>query len=165
MTEKKPALIHELITRSFRDRNSAERAFEAIAKRGTAPGQISVLLTSTARTWLFPKAIAGTDVGIQAREATADHTPFGEAAAAATLLYPDLGLLVAGPLSSSLPGSLAGTASGGLVGVLMQAGISETRAKTFAIDLRDGAVVLAVQPLTDDDAGYFTTEWQPQKSR
>ena len=165
MTEKKTAVAHDLVMRSFRDRDSAERAFTAITKRDIAGGQVSVLLTVTARAWLFPKAIAGTDVGVKPREATADHTPFGVAAASAALLYPDLGLLVAGPMTSALPGRTPGVASGGLVAVLMEAGVGETRAKTFAIDLRDGAVLLAVQPLTEPDATYFATEWLPLRLR
>ena len=49
MTEKKTAVAHDLVMRSFRDRDSAERAFTAITKRDIAAGQVSVLLTVTAR--------------------------------------------------------------------------------------------------------------------
>ena len=73
--------------------------------------------------------------------------------------------MIAGPLAGALAGGAAGATAGGLVGTLVGAGIPEERAKTYEADLKDGGIIVGVQPRNDEDARYFETEWQREHAQ
>lgn len=169
MSDKKVELQHPIITSSFRDRESAERAYDAIAARGYKSDEIHVLMTDETRKRLFDKDEEHTDMGNKALEGAGvggaiggavGATVLGFAAAAAALSIPGLGLVIAGPLAGAIAGGAAGATAGGLVGVLVGAGIPEERAKFYETDLKAGGIVVGVKPRHDEDARYFETEWQ-----
>src|SRR4029077_7480902 len=87
-------------------------------------------------------------------------TLVGIAAAAAALTIPGLGLVIAGPLAGALAGGAAGAATGGLVGFLVGAGIPEERAKLYENDIKNGGIVMGVNPRSDDDATYLEQQWR-----
>lgn len=169
MSDKKVDLQHPIITSAFRDRESAERAYDAIAARGYKSDEIHVLMTDETRKRLFAKDKEHTDMGNKALEGAGvggavggaiGATVVGIAAAAAALTIPGLGLVIAGPLAGALAGGAAGATAGGLVGVLVGAGIPEERAKSYETELKAGGIVVGVKPRHDEDARYFETEWQ-----
>lgn len=160
-----------IMTRSFPDRESAERAFNDLSSRGYRSDDIHVIMSDETRkrhfskddkdkdTKLGNKALEGAGVG-GAVGGAVGATLMGIAAAAATITVPGIGLVVAGPLAGALVGGATGAATGGLVGTLVGAGIPEERAKAYESDLKKGGIVLGVRPRNDDDARYFESEWQ-----
>jgi hypothetical protein len=169
MMGKQTDLKQPIMTSSFRDRETAERAYNAISARGYKSEEIHVLMSDETRKRLFVgddvksdlgnKALKGAGVG-GAVGGAVGATLVGIAAAAATLTVPGLGLVIAGPLAGALAGGAAGATAGGLMGLLVGAGIPEERARVYEADLKAGGIVLGVMPRHDDDARYFETEWQ-----
>jgi hypothetical protein len=163
-----------IITSSFRDRESAERAYNAIEARGFKSDEIHVLMSDDTRKRLFGKddekthmgnnALKGAGVG-GAVGVAVGATVVGIAAAAAALTIPGLGLVVVGPLAGALAGGAAGGTAGGVLGFLVGAGIPEDRAKVYETDLKEGGIVLGVRPRHDGDAQYFENEWKGQLVR
>jgi hypothetical protein len=163
-----------LVTRSFRDRESAERAFNDLSSRGYTSDDIHVLMSDETRKRHFDNDKDKTDLGNKAAEGAGiggavggavGATLVGIAAAAATLTVPGLGLVIAGPLAGALAGGATGAATGGLVGMLVGAGIPEDRAKEYEQDLKQGNIVMGVRPRDDNDARYFDNEWQSRPDR
>ena len=175
MSDKRMDPKRPIFTSTFRDRESAERGYNAIAARGYKSDDIHVIMTDETRKRLFKdkdgkdtklgnKALEGAGVG-GAIGGVVGATAVGIAAAAATLAIPGIGLVIAGPLAGALAGGAAGATAGGLVGTLVGAGIPEERAKTYEADLKDGGVIVGVQPRNDEDARYFETEWQREHAQ
>ena len=82
------------------------------------------------------------------------------AAIGTTLALPGLGLLIAGPIAAALAGGGAGALTGGLVGALIGHGIPEEQAKQYEQGIREGGIVMGVQPRSDEDADYFENNWR-----
>lgn len=167
MSEKMDAQ-RPIVTSTFRDRESAELAYDAIAARGYKSDDIHVIMTNETRKRLFKdgkdtkmgnKALEGAGVG-GAIGGAVGATAVGLAAAAAALTIPGLGLVIAGPIAGALAGGAAGATAGGLIGTLVGAGIPEERAKAYETDLKDGGIIVGVRPRHDDDARYFENDWQ-----
>jgi len=59
---------------------------------------------------------------------------------------------------------VAGAGAGGvtarLVGALIGAGIPEEHAKKYENDVKNGRIVMGVNPRTQEDANYFSNEWK-----
>ena len=174
MSDKQTVVQQAIMTSSFRDRESAERAYNAIAARGYKSDEIHVLMSDETRKRLFSKDDEKTDMGNKALKGAGvggavggavGATLVGIAAAAATLTIPGIGLVIAGPLAGALAGGAAGATAGGLMGLLVGAGIPEERAKIYETDLKAGGIILGVRPRHDDDARYFETEWKGQHVR
>ena len=165
-------------TSTFRDRESAERGYDAIAARGYKNDDIHVMMSDETRkryfkdmkdkdgkdTKLGNKALEGAGVG-GAIGGAVGATAVGLAAAAASLAIPGIGLVIAGPLAGALAGGAAGATAGGVIGTLVGLGIPEERAKVYERDLKDGGIIVGVQPRNDEDARYFETEWQREHAQ
>ncbi len=178
MSDKLTDLQQPMMARTFRDRESAERAYAAITARGYKHDEIHLLMSDETRSRLFTKDDEKTDMGHKALEGAGvggavggvvggavGATLVGFAAAAAALAIPGLGLVIVGPLAGAIAGAAAGATTGGLVGLLVGAGIPEERAKVYETELKEGGIVLGVQPRHEADARYFETEWQEQVTR
>jgi hypothetical protein len=172
MMDKKTELKPTLMTRSFRDRESAEKAYNAILARGYKGDEIHVLMSDDTRKRLFSKHEEKTDMGNKALKGAGvggavgvavGATLVGLAAAATAVTVPFLGLVIAGPLAGALVGGAAGATTGGLLGLLVGAGIPEARARTYESDLKAGGIVLGVMPRHEEDTKYFETEWEEKQ--
>ncbi|HEX9225106.1 MAG TPA: hypothetical protein VF885_00440 [Arthrobacter sp.] len=156
-----------LLTGSFRDRASAERAYDSLLKDGYTKDEINVIMSDDTRKQHFSKTTVTTDLGNKAAEGGLAGATVGGAvgaiagvlAVAGTLAIPGLGIVLAGPVAAGLAGLGAGAAAGGLVGALVGAGIPEERAKTYESDLKAGGIVVGVTPRSVDDAMRFEKEW------
>lgn len=157
-----------IITRTFHDRESAERAYNAIAARGYKSDDIHVIMTDETRNRLFKgkertglgnKALEGGGVG-GAVGGAVGATVVGIAAAASALTVPGLGLVIVGPIAGALAGGAAGATAGGIIGLLVGAGIPKERAKVYEKELKEGGIVVGVRPRHEEDARYFETEWE-----
>lgn len=86
------------------------------------------------------------------------------AAIGTTLALPGLGLLIAGPIAAALAGGGAGALTGGLVGALVGNGIPEEHAKHYEKGIREGGIVMGVNPRTSEDADYFENDWTKNRA-
>lgn len=164
-----------MVTSSFKDRDSAERAFASLQTRGYTDKDIHVMMSDETRKKSFTndeikdskmvvveeghKTLAGTAVGGVVGGAVG-ATILGVMAAATALTIPGLGLVIAGPLAGALAGGATGAAAGGLAGTLVGAGIPDDRAKVYEKDIKDGSIFLGFTPRNEEDARKFETEWR-----
>jgi hypothetical protein len=128
----------------FRDRVSADAAYEDLLRQGYRAHDISVV---------------GRGREGHAGLHDADHVSAGEGAAVgglagvllgvAAMLIPGLGPIVAGgPLAAALAGAvtggLTGTAVGGVTAALVDAGVDEDEARYYEQRFKEGGLLLAV---------------------
>jgi len=161
-----------MVTGMFRDRESAERAYQSVTGRGYGQDDLNLLMSDETRKrhWSSPAA-AGTELGSKALEGAGAGAAIGGAAggilaavvAVASIAIPGVGLVVAGPLAAALAGAGAGGAAGGVIGALIGAGIPEDRAKMYESGVKEGGVVMGVTPRSDQDAEYFEREWRSSR--
>ena len=157
----------DLLTGTFRDRESAEKAYDSLTSRGYTKDDINVIMSDDTRKHHFSQTSVTTDLGNKAAEGGITGATVGGMvgaiagvlAVAGTLAIPGLGVVLAGPGAAGLAGLGAGAAAGGLVGALVGAGIPEERAKTYKTDIENGGIVVGVKPRSSDDASYFENEW------
>lgn len=155
---------------SFSDRDNAERAYHSMTTRGYNRDDIHLMMSDNTRQKYFSDA--NTDLGSKAMEGAGTGGAIGTAAGAilgalaaigTNVLVPGLGLVVMGPLAGALAGAGAGGITGGLIGALIGAGIPEDRAKEYENDIKNGRIVMGVNPRSDEDADYFANEWRNYK--
>jgi uncharacterized protein YjbJ (UPF0337 family) len=159
---------NRMLTGLFNDRDSAERAYGSLRSRGYTDDDVNVMMSDQTRdSWfsddddspLGSKALEGAGTG-GAIGGTLGAIIAGIAAIGTNVILPGLGLVVAGPLAAALAGAGAGGLTGGLVGALIGSGIPEDRAKLYDEGIRNGGLVMGVNPRTDEDAEYFENEWR-----
>jgi uncharacterized protein (TIGR02271 family) len=164
----------EVITGMFRDRESAERAYTSLSERGYSKDDINVIMSDDTRNKYYPEGsdAADTELGSKALEGAGTGSAIGGttgailgaiAAIGTSVALPGLGLLVAGPLAGALVGAGAGGAAGGLIGAMVGSGIPEDRAKEYEEGVKNGGIVLGVNPRSDEDAQLFEQEWNSNK--
>ena len=157
-----------MVTGLFRDRDSAERAYQALEGRGYQRDDLNVLMTDETRKKHFTDGAPKSELGTKALEGAGVGAGVGAVTggviaavvAAATIAIPGVGLVVAGPIAAALAGAGAGSVAGGAIGALVGAGIPEERARHYQSGLSEGGIVLGVTPRSDDDADYFEQEWK-----
>ncbi|MDQ1558454.1 MAG: hypothetical protein QOD32_1514 [Pyrinomonadaceae bacterium] len=165
----------EVITGMFRDRESAERAYNSLSERGYSKDDINVIMSDETRNKYYPEGsdAADTELGSKALEGTGTGAAIGGttgavlgaiAAIGTSIALPGLGLLVAGPLAGALVGAGAGGAAGGLIGAMVGSGIPEDRAKEYESGVKDGGIVLGFNARSDEDAEYFERDWNTNKA-
>jgi hypothetical protein len=138
----------------FRDRRTAEGALAWLREHGYREDEIGIVLHDAAHgrevSPLFGRSeeqslgealpITGATAGIS----------IAAAFAGAVLIVGPLGLLAAGPLALLL-GALGAVSAGGIVGVLIGAGIPHSEAERYADELKKGAVLMSVTPHEGDE--------------
>lgn len=158
-----------MVTGLFRDRESAERAYNSVTTRGYTNDDVNLLMSDDTRNKHFAVDDRETELGNKALEGAGTGAAIGGtigatlaaiAAIGTTLALPGLGLLVAGPIAAGLAGAGAGGATGGIIGALIGAGIPEERVKHYEKGLREGGIVMGVTPRSDEDAAYLEDEWK-----
>ena len=163
---------NRMLTGLFRDRESAERAYGSLQSRGYGRDDVNLLMSDETRNRYFKDEGPDTDLGSKALEGagagaaiggTVGATLAAVAAIGTSLILPGLGLVVAGPIAAALAGAGAGGATGGIIGALIGAGIPEERAKAYEGGVREGGIVMGVNPRSDEDAEYFENEWRTHR--
>ena len=158
-----------LLTGMFRDRDSAERAYNSLSSRGYNHDDVDVLMSDEARKRHFGDTTVETELGTKTMEGVGTGSAIGGtlgaivgavAAIGTTLLIPGLGLVVAGPLAAAIAGAGAGGITGGLIGGLVGHGIPEERAKVYEEGVKNGNIVMSVRPRNEEDATYLQNEWR-----
>ena len=162
-----------MVTGLFRDRDSAERAYQSVSARGYNTSDINLAMSDETRkrhfagtsgetTELGNKAAEGAGVG-GAIGGTVGAIAAAIAAVGTSLVIPGLGLVIAGPAAAALAGAGAGAATGGLLGALVGWGIPEERVKHYEQGIKEGGILMGVKPRSEDDARHFSQEWKNSK--
>lgn len=160
-----------MMTGLFKDRESAEGAYRSLSDRGYGKDDINLLMSDDTRKKYF--ADQDTELGTKAWEDAGKGAAIGGgvgatlaaiAALGTTLALPGLGLLIAGPIAAALAGGGAGALTGGLIGALVGHGIPEEHAKRYEEGIRDGGIVMGVNPRTTEDADYLENEWRTNRA-
>ena len=158
-----------IMTGMFRDRESAERAYSTVTSRGYTKDDVNLLMSDKTRDTHFRDEAVDTELGSKALEGAGVGSAVGGtlgaiiagiAAIGTIVTLPGLGLIVAGPLAAALAGAGAGGLTGGLVGALVGSGIPEEHAVRYEEGIKDGGIVMGVNPRNDEDAAYFENEWR-----
>ena len=153
----------------FRDRSSAEKAYQSMHSRGYGKDDVNLLMSDETRKTHFGDDTVHTDLGDKAMEGAGVGSAIGGTAGAiigaiaaigTSVALPGLGLIIAGPLAAALAGAGAGGLTGGLVGALVGSGIPEEHAAEYESGIKDGGIVMGVKPRNAEDAKYFEDEFR-----
>ncbi|NML65085.1 hypothetical protein HHL22_07685 [Hymenobacter sp. RP-2-7] len=148
----------------FKDRTSAERAYQALHERGYHKDDVHLMMSDDTRKTHFGDANEHTELGDKAMEGAGVGSAIGGTAGAiigaiaaigTSVALPGLGLIIAGPLAAALAGAGAGGLTGGLVGALVGSGIPEEHAVEYEEGVKNGGIVMGVKPRNAEDAKYF----------
>ncbi len=159
------------LTGSFRDRTSAERAYNRLRERGYTDEEINIIMSDDTRSKYFDKdkKEEESEFGSKALEGAGTGSAIGGAVGATagiiaalgtSLVIPGLGLVIAGPIAAGLAGAGAGGITGGIVGALVGAGIPRERAVKYEKGIKEGDIVMGVRPRNDEDASYLEDDWR-----
>ena len=156
----------------FRNRDSTERAYNNLHERGYTDKDINLIMSDETRNKHFKDEDVETEVGTKAMEGAGKGSAIGGtigavagviAAIGTSLIIPGLGLVIAGPIAAGLAGAGAGGITGGLIGALIGSGMPEEKAKIYESGVKNGGIVMGVNPKTKEDAEYFEDDWRKNK--
>ncbi|MBK6536841.1 MAG: hypothetical protein IPG09_03370 [Ignavibacteria bacterium] len=161
-----------VLTGMFRDKESTERAYNNLRERGYTDKDINLIMSNDTRNKYFKDDDGETEVGTKAMEGAGTGSAIGGtigavagviAALGTSLIIPGLGIVLAGPIAAGLAGAGAGGITGGLIGALIGSGIPEERAKVYESGVKDGGIVMGVNPRNKEDAEFFENDWRKNK--
>lgn len=165
-TNYKPEYRKEYVSRVFRTREEADRAFDELRARGYSDADVNVMMSDDTRNRYFTDhdSALGDKVAENAGKGSLIGGGIGAlvgalAAIGTNVLLPGLGLIVAGPLAAGLAGAGTGAAAGGLIGALTGAGVPEDEARRYETDIKDGGIYVGYKPKTEEDAKYSYDRW------
>jgi hypothetical protein len=166
-----------VLTALFRDTRQAEAAYRAALDLGYKAADINVLMSEQTRNRYVSGSRSDTALGEKAHEPAPEASKRAEilggpvggtmgtvtpaiAAIGAALLVPGLGLAVAGPIAIAL--TAAGTAgiATGLIGAFTNWGIPSDRAEQYERGVRNGGIVLGVEPKSSRDRSTLISQWK-----
>ncbi|MES2831053.1 MAG: hypothetical protein V4695_03565 [Pseudomonadota bacterium] len=162
-----------MLTGLFKDRDSAERAYDSLSARGYDKKDVNLVMSDETRKQHFSSDdSAQTELGSKAAEGAGIGGAIGGtigaiaaaiAAVGTSIVVPGLGLVVAGPLAAALAGAGAGGVTGGLLGALIGWGIPEERVKHYEEGIKNGGILMGVKPRSSDDAQYLEEQWKAHR--
>ena len=158
----------QMVIAVFRDRTNASQAYNWLLARGYSDAEVNVMMSNETRA--FYEKNDKIAVGSHAAEGTAAGGVIGAAVGAtaaaiaalgttAVMAIPGLNFVVAGSLLYGLAGAGAGAVAGGLIGGLIGLGIPESNAAAYEEALKDGGVVIGVEP-RDNDSSDIKSHFQ-----
>jgi hypothetical protein len=161
------------VTGLFRDKESAEQAYRSVTDRGYGRNDVNLVMSDETRKKHFSDpAGQPTEMGTKAAEGAGIGGAIGGtvgaiaaavAAVGTSIALPGLGLVIAGPIAAALAGAGAGAATGGLVGALIGWGIPEERVKQYEAGIKEGGILMGVNPRNPEDAKYFQENWRASR--
>lgn len=159
-----------MVTGLFRDRDSAELAYRSVSDRGYRGDAVNVVMSDDTRKRYFADGTAvETELGSKAAEGAGAGAAIGGtlgaiaaaiAAVGTSIAIPGLGLVIAGPIAAAIAGAGAGGAAGTVVGALIGWGIPEERVKHYESGIKEGGILMSVEPRTDAEAEVVEREWR-----
>ncbi len=164
----RPEYRDDYVSRVFRTREDADRAYDALETRGYSKDDVNVMMSDATRDKYFTNVETETELGNKVAENAGKGSLIGGgigaiigavAAIGTSVLIPGLGLVVAGPLAAAIAGAGAGGVTGGLIGALTGVGVPEDEAKRYKRDIEEGGIYMGFKPRNEDDARYYYDEW------
>jgi hypothetical protein len=158
-----------MLTGMFRNRESTENAYTTLQEKGYKKEDINLVMSDETRKKHFSGKVKETEIGTKAAEGAGKGSAIGGtvgavvgvvAAIGTSLVIPGLGIVIAGPIAAGLAGAGAGSVTGGVVGALVGSGIPEARAKLYESGIKEGQIVIGVNPRNDKDAEYLESNWR-----
>jgi hypothetical protein len=150
----------------FRDRISAERAYNLLVEKGYTNDDIHLMMSEETRSKHFSGDASGSEIEKKAEVAGKTGVAIGGAAGAvagiAAVVAAGLtgpGILIAGPVAASI----AGAATGGVIGAMTAAGIPEEKASAYESGIKGGKIFMSVYPRNDKDAAWLENDWRSNK--
>jgi hypothetical protein len=163
-----------MLTGMFADRESTEKAYNALHERGYTKDDVNLVMSDETREKHYSDKNDHSELGTKTAETAGTGSAIGGtigaiagviAAIGTSVVIPGLGLIIAGPLAAGLAGAGAGGITGGLIGALVGSGIPEDRAKVYESGIKNGHVVMGVHPKNDDDAEYLAENWKANRGQ
>ena len=167
-----------MVTGLFKDKDSAELAFQSVVDLGYDKSDINVVMSDEVRQRYLvahkPAADSPGTTDLEEAAAADTHSanktwggPVGGTvgtlapvvAAVGVLLIPGFGI-AAGPVAIALVASAATGVAIGLMALLIDWGIPDSRVKQYEAGLRAGGILLGVKPHSDADALQIRQRWQ-----
>ena len=171
-TDENKATQRGMLTGMFRDRESTENAFNTLHERGYTNDDINLVMSDETRKKHFSGDVEETELGTKAAEGAGKGSAIGGtvgaiagviAAIGTSLVIPGLGIVIAGPIAAGLAGAGVGGITGGVIGALVGSGIPEERATLYESGIKNGNIVMGVNPRNSEDAEYFENNWRTNK--
>lgn len=134
---------------AFEDRLEAEKAVDDLEQAGFRNDEIGFALrgSDVGRGGMITDEQGAKDAKGALTGAVTGGMVGGVLGAAAALLIPGVGPVVAGGvLASFFGGAIAGTAVGGILGAMTGLGVSEEEAKFYEKEFQSGRAIVAVKP-------------------
>ena len=169
-----------LVTGLFKDKDSAELAFQSVVTLGYDKSDVDVIMSDEVRQRYFlapnPTTENPDSTDLEEKVAAEDVNnpqnktwggPVGGTVgtlapvvgAVGVLLIPGFGI-VAGPMTIALIASAATGVALGLMGILKNWGIPDSRVEEYEVGLRSGGILLGVKAHSDADASRIQQRWQ-----
>ena len=156
-----------MMTGLFRDREGAERGYGALSARGYGKDDVSLLMSEETRRRYFPQDDpTRSELGTRAAEGAGAGAVLGgglgallAGLSAAGIAVPGIPIIAMGTLAAALTGAGTGGALGAIVGGLIGYGIPEERARLYDRGVREGGIVMGVNPRSYEDARDLEREW------
>lgn len=142
----------ETVFAAFADANGAEQAAGALLDRGAKPEDLSVVvgnvdLSSQSADGITTTTVA--DAAVGAAKGAGIGAGLGLLAALASLFIPDVGLVAGGgalatALAAGAGAAVGGAMAGGIAGLLIDQGVSATRADEYQRIVTGGGAILSI---------------------
>lgn len=160
-----------LVTGLFPDRDSAEAAYGVAGERGYTAGDVNLVMSDETRARHFPGDSAGVDTELGNKAAkgagiggaiggTVGAIAAAVAAVGTSLVFPGLGLVIAGPLAAAAAGGGVGAAGGGIIGALIGWSMPEERVKHYEEGIKRGGILMGVHAKSEEDAAHLESAWK-----
>lgn len=159
-------------TELFNDRDSAEKAYQDALESGYTKDDVNVIMSEDSKKKYYDSTLVRDEDGDKSMEGLSIGGALGGviggtiaaiAAIGTSVIFPGLGLIVAGPLAAGLAGAGAGSISGGLIGSLIGWGIPEARAKEYEAGIKSGGIVLGVNE-PEEDTTDLENKWRKYRN-
>jgi hypothetical protein len=158
-----------MVTGLFRDSESVERAYEAVAELGYDKGDVNVVMSDDTRKRYFSEdREIDTELARKVSEGGELGGPRGGrisilipilAAVGSSVALSGLGLVIAGPVAVALAGAGAAAVAAGLIGALADWGIPEERLREYEAAVHDGGILVGVKSRSAEDLRLIAQQW------
>jgi hypothetical protein len=163
-TARKP-----LLASMFRDKGSAELAYNNASARGYSTEDINIIMSDNTRKSYLEGSATSDKVLKGIGTGSAIGGALGAIAAAlmatgTSISIPGFGLVIAGPMAAVLAGAGAGGVAGGIIGALASFGIPKEDAEKMEHEFQEGAILIGVEPRNQIDRDFLSEAWSRNKS-